>query len=112
MKLRRPLLFMLVLLTGVAIQAAVRTLHTPEAVAQDTATAKADKPTYEKDILPFLKKHCFSCHGNGKAKAGLSFDKFKDDKSVLQDRKTWDSVQHMLETREMPPEGTAQARAS
>jgi hypothetical protein len=100
MKLLFPLLFVLLLLTGVAIQAIA---ETPRAVAQDGAQTVSSKPTYEKDIKPFLKKHCFSCHGDGKAKAGLSFDKFKDDDSVYQDRKTWDSVQHMLETREMPP---------
>src|SRR5438552_234311 len=59
-----------------------------------------DEPTYQKDILPFLKAHCFACHGNGKAKADLSFDKYADDKSVLADRKVWDSVQHMLKVRE------------
>jgi Protein of unknown function (DUF1592)/Protein of unknown function (DUF1588)/Protein of unknown function (DUF1587)/Protein of unknown function (DUF1585)/Protein of unknown function (DUF1595)/Ca-dependent carbohydrate-binding module xylan-binding/Planctomycete cytochrome C len=110
MKLRRTSFFILVLLTGVAIQAAFRTGKTPAVVAQDVPLVKSDgtrvisdKPTYEKDILPFLKKHCFSCHGDGKAKSGMSFDKFKDNDSVLQDRKTWDNVQHMLETREMPP---------
>jgi hypothetical protein len=74
-------------------------------LADDRKDAAPKISTYEKDILPFLKKHCFSCHGNGKAKADLSFDKFKDDKAVVLDRKTWNNVRHMLETREMPPEG-------
>ncbi|HEY8747766.1 MAG TPA: DUF1592 domain-containing protein [Tepidisphaeraceae bacterium] len=59
--------------------------------------------SYQGQILPYLTKHCFACHGNGKSKADLSFDQFKDDLSVYSDRKTWDSVQHMLETHEMPP---------
>jgi mono/diheme cytochrome c family protein len=59
--------------------------------------------TYQKDILPFLKSHCFACHGNGKARAELSFDKYTDDASVLNDRKVWDNVRHMLKAREMPP---------
>src|SRR5262249_25050805 len=63
----------------------------------------ADGPTFQKDVLPFLKTHCFACHGNGKAKADLSFDKYTDDKSVLADRKVWDNVQLMLKVREMPP---------
>jgi mono/diheme cytochrome c family protein len=75
------------------------------ALAQDAKISAASKFTYEKDVRPFLKKHCFSCHGNGKSKADLSFDKFKDDKSVVADRKTWDGVRQMLEKREMPPAG-------
>src|SRR6476620_110048 len=58
---------------------------------------------YQKDVLPFLKAHCFNCHGNGKSKADLSFDKYTDDKSVLADRKVFESVQQMLKAREMPP---------
>jgi hypothetical protein len=63
----------------------------------------ADESVYQKDILPFLKTHCFTCHGSGKAKADLSFGKYTDDKSLLPDRKLWDNVQHMLTVREMPP---------
>jgi Protein of unknown function (DUF1592)/Protein of unknown function (DUF1588)/Protein of unknown function (DUF1587)/Protein of unknown function (DUF1585)/Protein of unknown function (DUF1595)/Ca-dependent carbohydrate-binding module xylan-binding len=58
---------------------------------------------YQKDVLPFLNKYCVSCHGKVKPKADLSFDKFKDEQSVLKDRKTWDNVQHMLKAHEMPP---------
>jgi hypothetical protein len=107
MKRPSPLCFVLVLTACVAVQAAFRAMEAL-AVMQDQAQvspADASKSTFQKEILPFLSKHCFSCHGNGKAKSGLSFDKFKDDKSVLEDRKTWDSVQHMLENREMPPAG-------
>jgi hypothetical protein len=105
MKLRLPLLVLLVLVTGVAIQSAVGTVNTPEAAAEEAQPAAPAKSAYEKEILPFLKKYCFACHGNGKAKADLSFDKFKDDKSVYEDRKTWDGVIHMLDNREMPPTG-------
>jgi mono/diheme cytochrome c family protein len=65
--------------------------------------AEGNDSTYRQHVLPFLKAHCFSCHGNGKAKADLSFDKYTDDKSVLADRKVWDAVLHMLKVREMPP---------
>ncbi len=66
-------------------------------------TDELSHSTYQKELLPFLKAHCFACHGNGKAKAELSFDKFTDDASVLKDRKLWDNVRHLLKTREMPP---------
>lgn len=87
----------------------------PQAVRSADPPAAADKgadnpseSTYQKEVLPFLKKHCFACHGDGKAKADLSFDKYKDDASVLNDRKVWDNVQHMLKAREMPPQGRPQ----
>src|SRR5213596_2311464 len=86
------------LVLGVPLLAALHALSAPAADEPAPAVEKAS--VYEKDILPFLKKHCFSCHGNGKAKADLSFDKFKDAKSVLADPKTWDNVHHMVETRE------------
>lgn len=78
-----------------------RAVESPSAVVAVNAGSVGD--TYRAAILPFLSKHCFNCHGNGKSKADLSFDKFKDDLSVYADRKTWDGVQHMLETHEMPP---------
>ena len=105
MKFRRSLFFSLVLLAGVAIQAAFRTIEAPAALPDDAPAADTKISVYEKDILPSSKNIASPATGNGKSKADLSFDKFKDDKSVLLDRKTWDSVQHMLQTREMPPEG-------
>ena len=106
MQHRRPLLLILALLACVAIQAGVRIAPAPAALADETPAPPdgSSKSVYAKDILPFLKKHCFTCHGDGKAKSGLSFDKFKDDDSVYQDRKTWDNVQHMVSNHEMPPE--------
>jgi mono/diheme cytochrome c family protein len=53
--------------------------------------------------LPFLTKHCLACHGKDKPEADLSLARFTNDGSVIADRKTWDNIQHMLETREMPP---------
>src|SRR6185436_1807610 len=62
-------------------------------------------PTFVKDVLPFLKAHCFHCHGNesGENKADLTLSKYTDDLSLQQDRKVWDNVLHMLRAGEMPP---------
>ena len=80
----------------------------PPTAEAEKATGNPSESTYQKEILPFLKKHCFACHGDGKAKADLSFDKYKDDPSVFNDRKVWDNVRHMLTVREMPPTGRPQ----
>lgn len=34
--------------------------------------ADAKNPTYDDDVLPILKQHCVSCHGNDKQKSGLN----------------------------------------
>jgi mono/diheme cytochrome c family protein len=68
--------------------------------------------TYAKNVLPFLTKHCFACHGNGKKKGGMSFDKYRDDESVLKDRATWDLVVEMIEKKKMPPKEKPQPSAA
>ena len=44
--------------------------------------------TFQKNILPFLKAHCFHCHGKADAKneADLNLVKYQDDLSIQQDR--------------------------
>ena len=66
---------------------------------------------FHKEVLPFIVKNCFSCHGNGESKADLALDKYKDDLSLLKDRKVWDNVVNMLETHEMPPKEKPQPPA-
>src|SRR4051794_36843460 len=68
------------------------------------ADGHGGESTYQKEILPFLTRHCFACHGNGKAKGDLSFEKFDDDTSVFADRKLWDTVRQMVQSHEMPPD--------
>jgi len=63
---------------------------------------------FQKEVLPFLAKNCFSCHGNGESKADLTLDKYKDDLSLIKDRKVWDNVVNMLEKHEMPPKENPQ----
>src|SRR3954468_120623 len=80
MSLRRPLLvfiaiaaLLLVLRTGPARSADAPPAPAPPPASPALANgAHADghggESTYQKEILPFLTKHCFACHGNGKAK--------------------------------------------
>jgi mono/diheme cytochrome c family protein len=67
----------------------------PPASASAFATAGA----------PFLAKHCVACHGPTKKKAGLTLDVYRDEASVLKDRKRWQDVLHMVQSGEMPPSG-------
>lgn len=58
---------------------------------------------FQKEVLPYLTKHCYSCHGDGKKRAGLALDRYQDDLAVQKDRKTWDNILNMIRTGEMPP---------
>ncbi len=60
--------------------------------------------TFQKNIQPLLQEYCFSCHGEGKKKGDLALDIYKDEKSILADRKVWEKVLHNVVMREMPPE--------
>jgi hypothetical protein len=74
-------------------------------VAGSALADDSKSPTYSSDVLPFLRAHCFHCHGtaDGKDKAELSLSKYTDDLSVQQDRKVWDNVLAMIRSGEMPP---------
>ncbi len=61
------------------------------------------KLTYQKDVLPLLKRYCFDCHGDGAKKAGVEFDKYKSHAELLADRKLWEHTLINVRSREMPP---------
>lgn len=68
-----------------------------------TPAPAEDSANFAKDVLPFLAKHCYHCHGNGKKKGEVALDRFRDDASLKQDRPVWDKVLKMIRGGEMPP---------
>jgi mono/diheme cytochrome c family protein len=72
----------------------------PESAAAAKGTAAV---SFTKDVVPFLTKHCYACHGNGKKRAGLELDKYANEEAVQKDRNVWENVLHMLRSGEMPP---------
>ena len=62
-----------------------------------SATAAAD------DLQPFLKQHCYSCHGPEKQKADLRLDTTPFDFSRTDNLKVWQDVLDQLRQNEMPP---------
>src|SRR5438309_1696298 len=65
--------------------------------------ASPDAVTFEKHVVPFLNKYCYTCHNSSKKRGEIVLDKYRDDTSVQSDRKVWDSVLHMVRSGEMPP---------
>jgi mono/diheme cytochrome c family protein len=62
------------------------------------------KVSFEKDILPILEEHCFSCHGDGEAKGDLSLDGFKTANDVHRGYKIWEKIRKLVLANEMPPQ--------
>ncbi len=63
-----------------------------------------DKTEVASVVVPFLAKHCVTCHGPEKKKADLALHVYKDEAALLKDRKKWQAVLQMVHTGEMPPE--------
>ncbi len=53
--------------------------------------------------IDFLQKHCLKCHGEKDPKADLALHTYRDDTSVVKERKVWENVLQMVQSGEMPP---------
>ncbi len=71
------------------------------------STAFAQEP-FAKTGVAFLGKYCTDCHGEKKQKGELALHKFRDDVSVLKQRKTWKRVLEMVQNGDMPPDDKTQ----
>ena len=60
--------------------------------------------TFPSHIKPLFSEFCVGCHGNEKHKADINLEKVRDAEAILEDRKTWEKVKAMLQSREMPPD--------
>ena len=45
--------------------------------------ADAPLPAFAKDVQPLLMKYCYECHRGDKAKGGLAFDTFRDERTAI-----------------------------
>jgi hypothetical protein len=59
-------------------------------------------------IKPLLKQYCYGCHNEQMHKGDLSLEFFVDKAAILKQPKTWETVLHHLQTKEMPPEDKPQ----
>lgn len=60
---------------------------------------------FDADVLPVLKKHCFTCHNEKKPRGGIVLDKYKKLSDIKKDIKLWERVADNLRTGDMPPPG-------
>lgn len=71
----------------------------PEAPAIAAAPAATD--TFETELRPLLRKHCYECHGPRSEQVNLREAASTDD--ILKKRELWTQVLTRLHLREMPP---------
>ncbi len=71
------------------------------------ASAIAQEP-FAKAGTAFLAKYCTDCHGEKKQKGELALHVFRDDVSVLKQRKTWKRILEAVVHSDMPPEDKPQ----
>lgn len=74
------------------------------ALGLPTTNSFAAAPEYERDVLPFLKRHCYSCHDAKQAKAGLRLDELGTDFLRGTTADNWHEVINQINSGEMPPE--------
>lgn len=64
----------------------------------------ADRSTYESAVVPFMEKHCYSCHGPDKQKGDLRLDDLAVDFADTGALGHWIEVMDNINLGEMPPE--------
>ena len=81
------------------------------ALVSSGSAARADEPAekslerrFADDVRPFLKKYCFSCHGEKKQEAKLNLSGYSSLAAVEKNLRVWETVFERLEAEEMPPE--------
>lgn len=63
------------------------------------------------DIRPFLKQHCYKCHGADKQENDKRFDSLDTELSKIETLEVWQEVLDQLNRGEMPPEDSPQPDA-
>src|SRR5262249_36385505 len=71
-------------------------------LAAEQRDAQQNPDAYAREVRPILAKHCFSCHGDKKAKAKLNLESFSD-KQDATSYKVWKHVWDRVLSRQMPP---------
>jgi mono/diheme cytochrome c family protein len=99
----RTLLVLPLLLAAAAGPCAWLFGRADRAPAQNAAVDAPAASDFATAGVPFLTKHCVACHGATKKRADLALHVYRDEASVLKDRKRWETVLKMVQAGEMPP---------
>jgi len=73
-----------------------------------TAAMAAAPVTFRDDLEPVLTEFCLDCHDDTTRKGDLNLAPYLAKPDLAADRKVWEKVLQLVESREMPPEKKAQ----
>lgn len=74
------------------------------------AQPKPADPTFDQKIKPFLATYCNSCHNSKKPAGSVALDVYLSEAHARKDRKTWEEIEKMLASGEMPPKKSSKPR--
>jgi mono/diheme cytochrome c family protein len=77
-------------------------------VQAETASIASSEPILFKDVRQFFSNYCLDCHDADTHKGGVDLELYGPDTVVFQHRKIFETIKHMLEAREMPPQKKTQ----
>ncbi len=72
--------------------------------AEDPPLQPVAESAFVQDVVPFLKKHCYDCHGLKDPESGLALEKYQKTSEIQTDYEVWEKVLRMVTERQMPPE--------
>ena len=75
----------------------------PNSKGAPKSLAMASPASYEQDFVPFLKKYCVDCHGDGAHSGDFSFDRYRNLDALKRDRHIWTKALKLLKIEAMPP---------
>lgn len=64
--------------------------------------------SYQRTVIPFLKKNCIECHGGKKVKGKIDFTKIRNLDDAREHYKIFESSLELIHEKEMPPEDEPQ----
>jgi hypothetical protein len=65
--------------------------------------AEANLTDYKKHVAPYLKAHCYKCHGEKVKKKDLNLEKIDGDMIKGPDAEKWETIFERVRDDEMPP---------
>ena len=58
--------------------------------------------SFVREVVPFLKSHCYECHNSEESEGGIAFDQFQQPK-VQENYDLWEQVIRLVNEHQMPP---------
>ena len=59
--------------------------------------------SFVREVVPFLKAHCYECHNADEPEGGIAFEEFSKTANVQQNYDLWEQVIRLLNEHQMPP---------